>query len=187
MQWAMLLRPHGIVIGSHGNGGELDYPGGTLGLALTIVAGVLLINGVVFYFVFRLLAKVRAATRARIAELEAAGIVARSGRGWMTMLLANYSGPGRRVGVGYYKSRGEMILTEQGLTIVGLSLQRAMVSTIEFDLAHLAKCRAWVESNTLHVATSEPPVGTGNVEIHCAFDRAAAMCEQLSARGCKPQ
>jgi hypothetical protein len=29
-------------------------------------------------------------------------------------------------------------------------------------------------------------VGTGNVEIHYAFDGAAAMCEQLIARGAKP-
>ncbi len=185
MHLAMWLHPH-MVIGGHGGGGDLDFPGGLAGLLAVIFGSVILFVGLLLIFIFRMIGRVQAATRAYIEQLVAQGVVARSGRGWLTMVLTNYSGPGRRIGVGYYKAPGELLLTDQGLYVVGLALRRSAPYMIEFDLAHLAKCRVWVEGNELHVMTSEPPTGTGNVEIRYAFEGASAMCEQLIAKGAKP-
>jgi hypothetical protein len=111
----------------------------------------------------------------RLASCEAEGVVARSGRGWMTLVLRNYRGHGRIAGVELIKQRGELLVTKAGVHVLGLQLRNGL-GVIDLGPADLAKWRAWHEDGLVHLATSSPPNATGELEL-----RAHAGPELLAA------
>lgn len=145
-------------------------------LPLLIVSGCVVVTLVVLGIVWAASRALRRQREARLAALEQEGIVARSGPGWLTIVLRGYRAPGIRVGVSFSKTPGVLVVTKRGVHGIGVRLSR-LQSSLDLGPEELGSWRAWLKDGLVHLATSSPPHATGEVELraHGGEDLLAAL------------
>lgn len=113
-----------------------------------------------------------------VAELEAEGILRRSGRVVVGTSLTKYRSP--RFGIAsraVSRKGGELVLTEEKL---------AVVSQRVFYFA-LPDTEVWVEGTKLHLRTERPMDASGTIDISAKLPDAAAWRDLLVERGATPR
>lgn len=113
-----------------------------------------------------------------VAELEAEGIVRRSGRVVVGISLkqyrsARFGSASRAVS----RKGGELVLTQRGLAVVSQRVFRFAPPDTE----------VWVEGETLHLLTEKPMEASGTIDISAKLPDAAAWRDLLVERGAKPR
>ena len=113
-----------------------------------------------------------------VAELEAEGIVRRSGRVVVGTSLTQY----RSYRFGHAsravsRKGGELVLTQRGLAVVSQRVFRFALPDTE----------VWIEGETLHLLTEKPMEASGTIDISAKLPDAAAWRDLLVERGAKPR
>jgi hypothetical protein len=149
-------------------------------IAVAMVLGILLLVAAVLATVFGALFL---AGRGRREAIAADGLILRSGARLLTVSGRSYRGPdGISLGGFVRKNFGEALLTSSGLHVVGVGFGRG-AGSIHLQGKDLEKCRVWAEGGVLHVATTEPPAATGDVELRFRPADAESFANALYAAG----
>lgn len=147
---------------------------GTAAIALIVLAA-LVFTGLLVGFIVLVTRRIAARY---VAELEAEGIVRRSGRVVVGTSLKNYRS--ERFG---YASRavsrkfGELVLTERGLAVISQRVFRFSPPDTE----------VWVDGQKLHLLTETPMEASGTIDISAKLPDAAAWRDLLVERGATPR
>lgn len=140
-----------------------------------IVLGALVFTGLLVGFI---VLATRRIAGLFVAELEAEGIVRRSGRVLVGILLTQYrSDRFGRASRSTARKFGELVLTERGLAVVSQRVYRFSPPDTE----------VWVEGEKLHLLTERPMEASGTIDISATLPDAAAWRDLLVERGAKPR
>ncbi|MBX3184637.1 MAG: hypothetical protein KF915_18555 [Polyangiaceae bacterium] len=124
-----------------------------------------------------LVVKGRAAQQRAFAELEAEGVLRRSGPVMVTLSLTNYRSARGGFASRYSARRsGKLLLLERGLVV--LALPRG------FRFAH-EQTEVRLEGGTLHVSTDAPVSASGRVQVSVSLPDAEVWYADLKQRGAR--
>jgi hypothetical protein len=129
-------------------------------LVAAIVGGVLLFGGLLAYLI---VSGIRRATARTMVELQAEGILLDSGRVPMTLRFQGFRGPRVAIGVGVRSGPGRLVLTQKRLSFVPMMQNRYGFAVVMRD--ELGRFRVDSAEGRLHLHTTNPPNGSGTVDI----------------------
>jgi hypothetical protein len=141
------------------------------------LVGSLLLVGAILVVVF---AVVRRGTRRRVASLVAQRrVVRRSGDRIVTLRFRKYRSARMYALYRLKKNYGEVVLLDDEL------IAASGLLVFRFTPADIASIEAWVEGETLHLKTAEPPDAEGELQISVRVPDAADWTRVLRERGAR--
>ncbi|HEX3343464.1 MAG TPA: hypothetical protein VHS09_02780 [Polyangiaceae bacterium] len=152
----------------------------TLLLAVGIPVGVLLFVGVLLIFIFSMVRRSFARTRALV---EQEGIVLDTGTQWITIRYRGFRARGLRVGAGINKARCSLVLTRQGRIILMPGFQG------RYWLVPANVTVGIAGDGALHIHSDNPSGegAAGSISYRVAMPEAATWVNALTQAGARLQ